>query len=293
MEPINKYKCGNVCTNSKETFAQNIANMAVRALLTEVCATPKPGLVDRVNNGAHKDMDIFTFVDSAVTLYPYFKNITMHSLNYTGDIANLLKEIQLLGIQAEEDMFEVTRGINTHKGAVFSLGIFCAASAIIATRPHAYDDTASSISSLCAQIVANKTRTNTNLNTKGEGVFNTYGLKGILGEAQTGYASVFKTALPIINTYVKNGAHLQDASIVALLNLITILDDTNIVARHNIQTLRNIQTTVKEQLQTFTTVEQHITYAKALDEHFISKNISPGGCADLVALAILAHYIFS
>jgi len=282
------YAFGNLCESEAAGFAEKLAGLAVRALITEVCVTPKPGLVDRANCGAHKDMDIFTFIDSAVALYPYFRNIVTLSLNHSGTLDNLLPTLQPIGIKAEGEMFHATNGVNTHKGAIFSLGVICAAAAVL-TGPQA--GSPQSLPETCAAIAKARSRGVSESSTGGEVAFVKYGIGGILGEAAAGYPTVFGTALPAIREHTWRGASLQDAAVVALLRLIAIVDDTNIVTRRGIDVLRDIQKKVGERISGFDDVDQYLQYAKELDEEFVRQNISPGGCADLLAAALLAHYI--
>ena len=111
--------------------AQDIADaarLAVRALLYEVTTTPKPGLVDRRNSGSHRDMDVFTFMDSAAALYPYFEACTRTGRETAEQPApETFAALRPLGCEAEGEMLDATGGVNTHKGAVFSVGIVCAA----------------------------------------------------------------------------------------------------------------------------------------------------------------------
>lgn len=110
--------------------AQDIADaarLAVRALLYEVTTTPKPGLVDRRNSGSHKDMDVFTFMDSAAALYPYFEACARTGRETAEQPApETFAALRPLGCEAEGEMLDATGGVNTHKGAVFSVGIVCA-----------------------------------------------------------------------------------------------------------------------------------------------------------------------
>jgi len=282
------YMFGNLCESEASCFVDKLAGLAVRALITEVCTTPKPGLVDRANCGAHGDMDIFTFIDSAVTLYPYFRNVAMLSLNHSGALGALLPILQPLGIQAEREMFHATKGVNTHKGAIFSLGIICAATAVLA-RPQAGGTL--SLPATCATIAKARSRDASESATGGEIAFAKYGIGGILEEAAAGFPAVFGTALPAIGSYIRRGASLQDAAVVALLRLIAIVDDTNIVTRCGINVLRDIQERVGERLAGFDDAFQYLRYAKELDEEFIGRNISPGGCADLLAAALFVHFV--
>ena len=108
--------------------AQTAASLAVRALLYEVCTTPKPGLVDRVNSGSHKDMDIFTFMSSSAALWPYFAQCVRVGRDTAARPApETLAALRWPGKLAEGTMLSATGGVNTHKGAIFSLGLACAA----------------------------------------------------------------------------------------------------------------------------------------------------------------------
>lgn len=105
-----------------------IATFAVEGMLYEVTATPKPGLVDRANNGAHYDMDYFTFMSSAAALYMAFDEMIKEgarSGEQQEDIRKLLAPLREIGKRAENRMFAFTDGVNTHKGMIFSLGILC------------------------------------------------------------------------------------------------------------------------------------------------------------------------
>jgi len=282
------YAFGNLCEGDATGFADRLAGMAVRALVTEVCVTPKPGLVDRANCGAHSDMDIFTFIDSAVALYPYFKKVATLSLAHSGSLDSLLPRLQPLGILAEQDMFQATNGVNTHKGAIFSLGVICAAAAVLAGPQSGNPE---SLSATCAAIAKTRSRGMSESATGGEIAFAKYGIGGILEEAAAGFPTVFGTALPAIIEYTRREESLQDSAVVALLRLIARVDDTNIVKRCGIGVLRNIQRRVGDRISGFDGIDKYLQYAEELDGEFIRQNTSPGGCADLLAAALLVYYI--
>ncbi len=111
--------------NQRETVAEQLADQAVKAMLNEVVTWPKPVLVDPVEHRAHPDMDVFTFIQSATSLRPYFKQAATAGLNFpTEQPAPLFfNQLRLLGQRAETTMFKATAGVNTHKGTIFSLGI--------------------------------------------------------------------------------------------------------------------------------------------------------------------------
>src|SRR4051812_47765287 len=111
-----------------EHWIQTISQKALLSLLYEVSASPKPGLVDRYNQGAHKDMDFFTFMASSAALSNYFNDCVAEGVKYSGqNPQELFFSLRSLGVDAEKSMFEATDNVNTHKGLIFSLGIICAA----------------------------------------------------------------------------------------------------------------------------------------------------------------------
>ena len=133
--------------------AGRIGAAAQRALLYEVSVTPKPGLVDRNNSGAHRDMDFFTFLDSICALGGYFRACARWGLTHPETPARqVLAELQTLGMCAEGEMYRATGGVNTHKGAIFSLGILCAAAGMLAAAGQAPSDDA--LGALAGEIAA-------------------------------------------------------------------------------------------------------------------------------------------
>ena len=269
--------------------ADNIATLAVRALVTEACVTPKPGLVDRANNGAHSDMDIFTFLDSAVSLQPYFRDVTSYSMEYPGKPRHLLDALEPIGLRAERDMLRATNGVNTHKGAIFSLGVLCAASGRLMVSGD--NLTAKTLSRMCADIASARVRGATSGATNGEAAYARHGIRGIIGEAAAGFPAVFGTALPVLVGHTRHGASLNDAAVSALLHLIATVDDTNVVARRGVDVLYSTKKSVGAKISAFTGTPPYLAYAAELDAQFTAENISPGGCADLLAAALFSYFL--
>ena len=277
------------------SFADQVATQAVRALITEVCITPKPGLVDRANNGAHTDMDVFTFVNSSLALFSYFRDITAYSLTYDGGCDRLLSKLVPRGIQAERDMLLATGGVNTHKGAIFSLGLLCAAVATQAKQTDTADERL--LQDACIALAASRVRTKAPVKdvTNGARIYAQYGLSGVLGEAATGFPHVFALALPRFREQIKQGNTIETAGVVALLHLIARVDDTNVIARCGLETLREVQAMVSGALVELSkdqSVLRYRAYAAQLDSMFIQRGISPGGCADLLAATLLIDALF-
>ena len=110
-----------------KSIAEDIGTKAYYALLEEVYTTPKPGLVDLYSCGAHTDMNVQTFEKSAEALRPWFIRMAAQGYLLTCTREDLFVEIRKTGILAEKAMFHATGNVNTHKGMIFTLGIFCAA----------------------------------------------------------------------------------------------------------------------------------------------------------------------
>ena len=273
-------------------FVQNVSALAVRALLYEVSATPKPGLVDRANSGAHHDMDFFSFIDSASVLHRYFQNMLRRGLRFAGEPEMLLQTLKFDGMEAESDMLEATGGVNTHKGAIFSLGIFCAAYAFLQNEGNV------TLSTLrkCVQRIAKGSLADfetEKLDSHGEQAYAQYRLTGVRGEAATGFPSVFLSGYPRMEAFYASGASHNDAGVATLLKLISVVDDTNIIHRKGIDTLRKVQEEAKHAFYNADgDIKKIVQAAGELDERYIKQYISPGGAADMLALCYFLHLIF-
>lgn len=273
-----------------DDFATQVASCAVRALLLELAATPKPGLVDRSNNGAHPDMEYQTFQDSAVCLWPYFYDITLSGLGHNGPVSSLLDSARPVGIKAEADMYLVTAGVNTHKGAIFSLGLCCLAAGVLRRRKHPLNP--EQLLALCGEIAAGVEEDFSALNegkavSHGEEQFLRLGVKGARGEAANGFPAVGETGFPVLSALLKSGVSANDAGVATLLHLMAKVEDTNLIRRGG----KAAQEQIREELAAFVTseppMERLLAHATQLDRRFIQQNLSPGGCADLLALSWL------
>jgi len=274
-------------------IADLLAQLAIRALMTEVCVTPKPGLVDRADNGSHDDMNIFRFIDSSCALFGYFRNLTLFCLRYEGEYTKLLSRIRFHGLLAEDAMLVATNGVNTQKGALFTLGLLCAAAGILYGRGEVL--TEDSLCELC-RIIAEPVEvelTTSQQRTNGEAAFLNYGIRGVRGEAILGFPNVRSHALPVLRALLGQGYTLDEAAVVALLHLIAHVDDTNIIARAGLPTLRGIQVEIGSVLERERDVKALLAYADELNTRFIPRRISPGGCADLLSAAIFVNSLLT
>lgn len=281
-----------------DEYAHKIANLAQKSILYEVCVTPKPGLVDCSNQGAHKDMDIFTFMNSAAVLYQYFYRFTIHGLSdESHNPETLFSSARYLGIEAEEAMFESTQGINTHKGIIFSLGLICIAMGYLCK----WNITGSleNLMELCSQMASCALKNDFKelsqklVKTKGENIYALYGITGVRGEAASGFLSVIKSGLPLMRKLIDRGFSLNDAGVATIINLIANVEDTNIIGRSSPETLKTLRGEIFELTGGKEPEDWDIKgISERLDKLFIQLNISPGGCADLLAITFMLYFLF-
>ena len=281
-------------------FCEYVSNITIKSILFEVAASPKPGLVDRYNSGAHKDMDFYTFLRSSSVLGHYFYNCTKAGIDFQGnDYIELLVNIRPIGIKAEKEMFNATGGINTHKGIIFSMGIIAAAAGNLYKEldrdTFSYNEILNRVILISKDITKeldNVHNTEENL-TYGEKLFLKYGIKGIRGEVESGFQTVINISLPVFEKLLPDkNIHINDILIQVLLNLMANTEDSNILGRHNKETLNYVQKESQKAIELggyFT--KEGKAYIESMDKDFIGKNISPGGSADLLAVSIMIYIL--
>ena len=276
---------------------KKIGTLAHLAMLSEVSATPKPGLVDRATNGAHDDMDFFTFLASATALRTSFDTFAELGRAHAAEpVTALLPHLQAAGIIAEREMFAATQGVNTHKGMIFSLGLLAGVAGWAGARgeritaEHLCELAAELTHGLTAAACAEAQRKPASERTKGEAMYVKYGVTGVRGEAEQGFPSVQKLALPVYRQRRKEGASVNDALVDTLLALIAGTADTNILGRHDMEALYYAQAAAKrvQSLGGMKTAEGRKALI-ALDSDFTQRWLSPGGSADLIAVT---HFLY-
>lgn len=283
---------------NNQEYCNYISKLSIKALLYEVAVTPKPGLVDRNNSGAHKDMDFFTFLDSSLSLIYYFNKCTNAGISFSGDdYSNLLKDLRPIGIQAEFDMYCATYGVNTHKGLIFSIGIIAAAAGVHFNRLKSIYMASKEISEMVKFIAKDITLELMDIEDKenltyGEKLYFKYGVKGIRGEVEEGFETVLKYSLPVLKDLLNDGKHINDVLVQVLLHLIANTEDSNILGRHDQKTLNHAKemATIALAMGGYFN-PQGKEYIEKMDKYFIENNISPGGSADLIAVTIMLYFI--
>ena len=273
-----------------------IGTLALEAMLLEVSAAPKPGLVDRFNSGAHRDMGFFTFIKSAASLRSCFEDFA--EAGHVGGTKNFSPDeifpyIRRIGIEAERIMFNATKGINTHKGEIFSLGVLSASAGYLAgmkrdLNPEDVMKTAGLMCrGLCERDFSDARTKSPELLTKGEKIYLEHRISGIRGEAEAGYPVVRDYGLPALRKYFADGLSLNDALLMTLLHIMSVNDDTNVIARHGL----SVSDEVKERSRDIIVNHKGIDEISRLDDEFIKRSISPSGSADLLAVTYFMYAI--
>lgn len=266
------------------------------SLLYEVSASPKPGLVDRFNQGAHTDMDFFTFMASSASLTHYFFNCAVEGMKYSGqNPEKLFGDLRDFGIGAEKAMFEATEGVNTHKGLIFSLGIICAAASCCMLENEVEcvdtDTLCTKVSQMTQGLCSRELEfiSKSDGLTYGEKTYRIYGFKGIRGEVEEGFPTVRNCSLPVFKKLKSQRTlHINDILVETLLQLMAVNEDTNIAARHNMEALEYVKQYASRVLESGGMLTpQGVQMIYEMDKEFIRKNISPGGSADLLAVTVM------
>ena len=275
---------------------EEVSWLGSAALSREVVTTPKPGLVDRANNGSHRDMNMETFRASIEALAPYWGECFSIGRETAADLPEeTFRRLREVGKEAEKTMLTATVGINTHKGAIFTLGAVCGAVGRLwrAEKPCrdperiAQECAAMTRAAVAADWAAMENLPEEQL-TAGQRLYRLHGLAGIRGEVADGLPGVIAVSLPAYRRALAAGKDPNfDAGAIALLHLIARGTDTNMVARGGIKLAAEATEKVRDLLRRdpLPAMEE----IAELDKWFIERNLSPGGCADLLAVTYFLH----
>lgn len=242
----------------RQSAAQSLADLAVDALVREVRVTPKPGLVDENNSGAHQDMDLPMFLASAEALRPYFAFCAETAMQ----TPDCMPTLQKAGLDAEKTMLETTGGVNTHKGAIYSLGILTAAAGAFVAQGRP----------VFAQAAAYASAGAPSTQTHGRSALARYGGRGAREEAEAGFPLAQKATRLLCA-----GFSPQDV----LLRLILECQDTNLLHRGGAEALVYARQWASRILSAEPAKRGALLLE--MDKALTERNLSPGGCADLLA----------
>jgi len=300
------------------TLPYIIAHLATQALQAELDTTPKPGLVDKENNGAHRDMDYALMQLSINTLHPYFVRLALLGFSDTLPSHTVIRDA---GIEAEKAMLAATNGVNTHKGALFSMGLAVVAAAYKEKKAAANKEERgkeerkeergkereegylSSLQLTIKALAASFPDTSGTHGSKAKQLSNgKTTIKGALDNAREGYEKLFAEWLPFYNERRKShDAHDLHKT---LLRIMCDLDDTNVIYRTNVATAEEVKQEARALLANFeeayaaqdkekcaSAIEEKCASAelldlKDMDRRYTERNISPGGAADMLSLTV-------
>ncbi|USU00314.1 triphosphoribosyl-dephospho-CoA synthase [Pseudomonas siliginis] len=264
------------------SLADRLADLAVDALIDEADLSPKPALVDRRGNGAHTDLHLGLMHASALALWPAFKEMAEVALEL-GEVGVPLREaIGRIGREGEQAMLVTTNGVNTHRGAIWALGLLVTAAAL---QPK-------SIALCAARLALLDDRYAPTPLSHGAQVAQRYGARGAREEAQLGFPSVLQRGLPQLHKSRANGHGEQNARLDALLAIMTELADTCVLYRAGEPGLHAMQAGAQAVLDAGGSASlSGRRRLHELDQQLIALNASPGGAADLLAATLLLDRI--
>jgi triphosphoribosyl-dephospho-CoA synthase len=277
------------CSKAPVTPAE-IGRAAALALHDELSLTPKPGLVTLIDRGSHDDMDARTFMRSLFALRPYFSQIAR-----AGAGAEPFAVLERCGLEAESRMLAATGGVNTHRGAIFMLGLLCASAgaasiersnamkpALLRTalRHHWHD-----------ALTARSRRMST---LSGGMAARRHGLHSASDEAACAFPVLFETAVPALSMAVARGLTLKQARLDTLFHVMAVLDDSNLAHRGGLSGLRHAQRSAQRFLAAGGAARPDaLLEAKSIGDDFVRRRLSPGGAADTLAAACWVSRICS
>jgi len=270
--------------------ADDIAAMISDSLVEEVETTPKPGLVDLASSGSHDDLSVGLFLTSASALRPYFKRFVQLGMSHDDPLPLCFPSVRSLGKEAESAMFAATHGVNTHKGALFSLGILATVTGYAIRRGIPLDaDTVCFLAAYMTKDTLDKEYRLMELrepSSHGEMVVHRYGRHaGIREEVRNGFPSVRRYGLPACKQMPSLSA--DDARLQILLSLMAHVEDSNVLHRGGPEGLRYVKATAKGLLSEGGVGSKDVKKKlERLDTAFIARNLSCGGSADLLSVTL-------
>lgn len=263
-------------------LADRLGLHVVEALIDEVTLAPKPGLVDIRSRGAHHDLDWKLMCVSALALQSTFVELARAGLD-TAPLPALRERIGAIGRQGEARMLAATGGANTHRGAIWALGLLVTAAA---REPS--DLTADAVARRAGAIARVRDRHAPAVTgNKGEQACRDYDVGGARGQAQAGFPHVVSVALPELARSRERGDSETAARLNALLAVMASLDDTCVLARGGRSALAQMQHGARLVLAHGGAAQiDGRRRLKALDRRLVELHVSPGGAADLLAAAL-------
>ncbi len=264
---------------SFDSLAQYFGRCAVASLHAELVLAPKPGLVTPFDTGSHSDMNAVTFMRSLFALRNYFVDIVKAGYRHAE-----FEELNNLGRQAEARMMQATGGINTHRGAIFSLGLLSASAATLVADGKSHSQGESVCENVALRWSKALGKAELDGNSHGQRVVRRYGAGGARAEAANGFPVLQEVALPTLRAAMIDGLCIDSVLTQTFMRLVSELEDTNLLHRGGIQGLTFAKDSANDFLISggcYTTDwRERLT---RIGQSFVARRLSPGGSADLLA----------
>jgi triphosphoribosyl-dephospho-CoA synthase len=245
---------------------------------------PKPGLVSHIDPGSHQDMNARTFRRSAAAIRPYFQQLAASAADGCG-----MGRLRVIGLEAERAMLAATSGVNTHRGAIFGLGLLCAAAG---ARAGGQIDPALPLGAIVARLWGGSILDGpVLLHSHGSAARRRFAAGGARVEAARGFPSVYHVGLPALRKgALAAGADEEAARVEACFALIASIEDTNLLHRGGLEGLRFARTATKRFLdEGGVGSPDWRRRAGAVHRSFVARRLSPGGSADLLAMTLFVE----
>ena len=272
-----------------EELAQGLASLAVEALLEELHLTPKPGLVDRMNSGTHRDLSFSLMEISARTLRECFYEMAMAGIDKQPS-QHLREQLAAIGRYGEEKMLRATGQVNTHRGAIWALGLITGATAVLVSQQDGDSITHENILTTAGAIAGFEDGHAPLHTTNGSRVRERYQVRSAREEAMAGFPSLRNIALPA--WYAHHAEPLNIRKLNVLLSLMAVTDDTCVLHRSDMEVLCEVKRMAGE-IIAMGGMGYYVNWQRyhALDKFIQSKWVSPGGSADLLAATLFLQKI--
>ena len=269
--------------HDRHKSSRMLADAAVWALIQEVQLTPKPALVDGRGSGAHRDMNLRMLKRSARALHNTFFSIAARAFKADANV-RLREDLSALGRAGEKVMLLETGGVNTHRGAIWTLGLLCAAAAMLESCARS----AANVCMLAGRLARVPDKYQSPQPSHGSLAYSRNGVRGARGEAEEGFPHLVGTALPMLKKSRREGTTESQARLNALLGLMAQLDDTCLLHRGGPAALTAAQDGARGALDLGgTATSKGMRALLRLDVSLVRIGASPGGSADLLAGALL------
>lgn len=284
----------------KHLTAFSLGDAAHRATVTEIMTKPKPGLVDPSGQGCHDDMDWHLLIKSADSLAPFWAEQAATGLDGIPP-EQAMKRLRVIGMEMDQAMFAAVNGINAHKGLIFALSLLLYGTGYAIHSNNEF--TAEAAAGYAALAVSGcvereletlKTGCVLRLLTHGEKLFLRHGVTGIRGEAERGFPSIIREGLPELRRARAGGAGENDAALSALLAIMRVNEDSNVIHRGGFGFWKNeYREMVENTARAFIPGSGDYSAITELERSFLPLRVSPGGAADLLACTLFLDFVIT